>query len=82
VIARVFVDQCFSLEHNTGSVFNKLFETETLAGILDAQYRDDYETLLRHASGGGAQVLEAPRVAPAPRARPHLAGGPGDGHVR
>ena len=42
VIARVFVDQCFSLEHNTGSVFNKLYETETLAGILDAQYRDDY----------------------------------------
>jgi hypothetical protein len=50
VIARVFVDQCFSLEHNTGSVFNKLYETETLAGILDAQYRDDYQTLLRHAS--------------------------------
>src|SRR6266508_1747098 len=47
VIARVFVDQCFSLEHNTGSVFNKLYETETLAGILDAQYRDDYQTLLR-----------------------------------
>ena len=26
------------------SVFNKLYETETLAGILDAQYRDDYQT--------------------------------------
>ncbi len=50
VIARVFVDQCFSLEHNTGSVFNKLYETETVAGILEAQYRDDYSTLLRHAS--------------------------------
>jgi len=50
VVARVFVDQCFSLEHNTGSVFNKLYETERLAGILEAQYRDDYGTLLRHAS--------------------------------
>jgi hypothetical protein len=29
---------------------NKLYETETLAGILEAQYRDDYGTLLRHAS--------------------------------
>jgi hypothetical protein len=50
VVARVFVDQCFSLEHNTGSVFNKLYETETLAAILETQYRDDYGTLLRHAS--------------------------------
>ena len=50
VVARVFVDQCFSLEHNTGSVFNKLYETETLAGILEAQYSDDYGTLLRRAS--------------------------------
>jgi hypothetical protein len=29
---------------------NKLYETEALAGILDAQYRDDFLTLLRHAS--------------------------------
>jgi hypothetical protein len=50
VVARIFVDQCFSLEHNTGSVFNKLYETETLMGILEAQYRDDYGTLLRRAS--------------------------------
>jgi hypothetical protein len=50
VIARVFVDQCFSLEHNTGSVFNKLYETESLAEILETQYLDDYRTLLRHAS--------------------------------
>jgi len=50
VIARTFVDQCFSLEHNTGSVFNKLYDTSTLAGILEAQCRDDYGTLLRHAS--------------------------------
>jgi hypothetical protein len=50
VIARTFVDQCFSLEHNTGSVFNKLYETSTLGGILEAQCADDYGELLRQAS--------------------------------
>jgi hypothetical protein len=50
VNARVFVDRCFSLEHNTGSVFNKLYETEALAAVLETQYRDDYGTLVRHAS--------------------------------
>jgi hypothetical protein len=50
VMARTFVDQCFSLEHNTGSVFNKLYETGTLGGILEAQCADDYGALLRQAS--------------------------------
>lgn len=50
VIARTFVDQCFSLEHNTGSVFNKLYDTSTLGGILEAQGADDYGALLRQAS--------------------------------
>jgi hypothetical protein len=49
---RIFVDQCFSLEHNTGSVFNKLYETSRLADVLVAQSRDDYDTLLRFASDG------------------------------
>jgi hypothetical protein len=52
VIARVFVDQCFSLEHNTGSVFNKLYDTSRLARALVAQSRDDYGTLLVYASHG------------------------------
>lgn len=50
VSARVFVDQCFSLEHNTGNLLNKLYNTRPLAGILVAQYRDDYAVLLAHAS--------------------------------
>ena len=49
---RVFVDQCFSLEHNTGSVFNKLYDTSRLARALVAQSRDDYGTLLVYASHG------------------------------
>ena len=47
---RIFVDQCFSLQHNTGSVFNKLFETRKLARVLIAQSKDDYERLLTFAS--------------------------------
>jgi hypothetical protein len=70
VIARVFVDQCLSLEHNTGSVFNKLYETETLAGIQDAQSRDDYRMLLRHASeavaGAGGSTSGAAAVSTTP----------------
>jgi hypothetical protein len=49
---RVFVDQCFSLEHNTGSVFNKLYDTSRLARALVAQSQDDYGTLLVYASHG------------------------------
>jgi len=47
---RTFVDQCFSLEHNTGAILNKLYDTDALAGILAAQYRGDYGLLLAHAS--------------------------------
>ena len=47
---RIFVDQCLSLEHNTGSVFNKLFDTSELARVLVAQSEDDYERLLGYAS--------------------------------
>jgi hypothetical protein len=50
VSPRIFVDQCFSLEHNTGSVFNKLYDTSKLSRVLVAQSEDDYERLLAHAS--------------------------------
>ena len=48
--ARVFVDQCFSLEHNTGSIFNKLYDTARLSRALVAQSTDDYEALCVFAS--------------------------------
>jgi hypothetical protein len=48
--ARIFVDQCFSLEHNTGSVFNKLYDTSKLSRVLVAQSQDDYDKLVAHAS--------------------------------
>jgi hypothetical protein len=47
---RIFVDQCFNLEHNTGSVFNKLYNVSGLPAVLDAHGQDDYPTLLSACS--------------------------------
>jgi cyclophilin family peptidyl-prolyl cis-trans isomerase len=51
----VFVDQCFTLEHNNGSLFDKYHDTTTMRAVLDAQAATDLDTLLAHAS---AQVRE------------------------
>lgn len=47
---RIFVDRCFSLEHNSGSCFNKLYNTDRVKPILEAHGEDDYDTLLDAAS--------------------------------
>jgi len=47
---RIFVDQCFNLEHNTGSVFNKLYNVSGLPAVLEAHGQDDYPTLLSACS--------------------------------
>ncbi len=47
---RVFVDQCFTLEHNNGSVFDKFYDIQDMRTVLDAQARTDVDTLIRHAS--------------------------------
>ncbi|WP_372341388.1 peptidylprolyl isomerase [Streptomyces sp. CC224E] len=52
---RVFVDQCFTLEHNNGSLFDKYHDTTTMRAVLDAQAATDLDTLLVHAS---AEVRE------------------------
>ncbi|MFD8863358.1 peptidylprolyl isomerase [Streptomyces sp. NPDC059590] len=52
---RVFVDQCFTLEHNNGSLFDKYQDTATMRELLDAQAATDLGTLLTHAS---AEVRE------------------------
>lgn len=46
----VFVDQCFTLEHNNGSLFDKYFETENVLRVLDAQAAGELDTLAEHAS--------------------------------
>ncbi|MGW7641577.1 peptidylprolyl isomerase [Streptomyces decoyicus] len=52
---RVFVDQCFTLEHNNGSLFDKYHDTSTMREVLDAQAATDLGKLLTHAS---AEVRE------------------------
>lgn len=47
---RIFVDQCFNLQHNTGSVFNKLYNCSDLPPVLQAHGMDDYGTLLNACS--------------------------------
>ncbi|WFE62941.1 peptidylprolyl isomerase [Micromonospora sp. WMMD714] len=49
--ARVFIDQCFTLQHNNGCLFDKYFEAEHLLPVLEAQAAGDLATLARHASG-------------------------------
>jgi cyclophilin family peptidyl-prolyl cis-trans isomerase len=53
---RVFVDQCFTLEHNNGSVFDKFYDVESMPAVLDAQARTDLDTLVRHASAEVRQL--------------------------
>lgn len=46
----VFVDQCFTMEHNNGSLFDKYLLTETMPEILNAQAAGDFDVLLSAAS--------------------------------
>lgn len=48
--ARVFIDQCFTLQHNNGCLFDKYFEAEHLLPVLRAQAAGDLAVLARHAS--------------------------------
>lgn len=43
---RIFVDRCFNLQHNTGSILNKLYNCSSLPRVLEAHGIDDYPTLL------------------------------------
>jgi cyclophilin family peptidyl-prolyl cis-trans isomerase len=47
---RVFVDQCFTLQHNNGCVFDKCFDITDVPAVLDAQAAGDLTTLALHAS--------------------------------
>jgi len=47
---RLFVDQCFNLQHNTGCILNKLYNVSKLPDVLEAHGADDYPVLLAHAS--------------------------------
>lgn len=47
---RVFIDQCFTLQHNNGSLFDKFHDTSRMRTVLDAQAAGDLFTLAEHAS--------------------------------
>lgn len=53
----VFVDQCFTLEHNNGSLFDKFLATEDLLTVLNAQAAGDLDTLASHASEEARRLL-------------------------
>ncbi|WP_443077191.1 peptidylprolyl isomerase [Streptomyces sp. NBC_01689] len=59
---RVFVDQCFTLEHNNGSLFDKYHDTTTMREVLDAQAATDLDTLLTHASAEVGELWQAQRL--------------------
>jgi cyclophilin family peptidyl-prolyl cis-trans isomerase len=54
---RVFIDQCFTLEHNNGSVFDKFYDVQDVRTVLDAQAALDLDTLQRHASAAVRGLL-------------------------
>ena len=47
---RIFVDRCFSLEHNSGCCFNKLYCVRNVPTVLSAHGNDEYDVLLQYAS--------------------------------
>jgi cyclophilin family peptidyl-prolyl cis-trans isomerase len=68
---RVFVDQCFTLEHNNGSVFDKFYCVQDMRAVLDAQAGTDVDKLAHHASSAVRGLLRHHRgQSPAPAARP------------
>lgn len=68
---RVFVDQCFTLEHNNGSVFDKFYDVQDMRAVLDAQARTDVDMLAEHASATVRGLFRHHRgQGPAPAAEP------------
>ena len=60
---RVFIDQCFTLRHNNGPLFDKCFDVSNVLTVLDAQASGDYDRLLQHASTAVRRLWTAQRKA-------------------
>jgi cyclophilin family peptidyl-prolyl cis-trans isomerase len=54
---RVFIDQCFTLEHNNGCLFDKFYDTWDMHATLDAQARGDLATLGDRASAETRRIF-------------------------
>lgn len=61
---RVFIDQCFTLEHNNGCLFDKFFDTWDMQATLQAQARGDLATLAGRASAQTRQLFSRHRERP------------------
>lgn len=46
---RSFVDRCWSIQHNGGSLFNKIWGTGTLQRMLEIQHGNQYHTLAAYS---------------------------------
>jgi cyclophilin family peptidyl-prolyl cis-trans isomerase len=67
---RVFIDQCFTLEHNNGCLFDKVFDTWDIQATLQAQARGDVATLGVHASAEVRRLLRRHLAAGRPERNP------------
>lgn len=47
---QTFIDRCFTIEHNNGAVFDKVYETHGLNKVLELQASDAYNRLAKYAS--------------------------------
>jgi cyclophilin family peptidyl-prolyl cis-trans isomerase len=60
--ASVFIDQCFTLQHNNGCVFDKCFDVNDMQAVLDAQAAGDLDMLSGHASAWVRRAWQAHRA--------------------
>jgi cyclophilin family peptidyl-prolyl cis-trans isomerase len=58
VPGRVFIDQCFTLEHNNGSLFDKFYDTWDMQAALRAQADGDLAALSGYASAETRAMLD------------------------
>lgn len=56
--AHAFMDRCWTLHHNGGNVFDKMYDDYTINRILRKQANDDYRFLVRYASPEAASLWE------------------------
>jgi hypothetical protein len=43
---QTFIDRCWSLQHNNGSLFNKIYRTDHLNSVLEWQAQEQYDLLV------------------------------------
>ncbi len=59
---RVFIDRCFTLEHNNGCVFDKAFKVKGVQDVLKIQEGAPYDTLVSYASRPVRRAWNSRRV--------------------